>query len=66
MNAFHGLTWEFTSRSSSVDFMDLTISIDDGKIHTTLFEKAMNLYLHLRGRKCSGIMQPQNSIFGAF
>jgi hypothetical protein len=48
MNGWHGLEWVFTEPSSSVNFMDLTISIvDDGKLETTLFEKPMNLYLYI-------------------
>ena len=40
MNAFPGLTWEFSERSKSINFMDMTISINNlNKIETTLFEK---------------------------
>ena len=40
MNAFPGLTWEYSERSKSIDFMDMTISINNSnKIETTLFEK---------------------------
>ena len=44
---FHGLTWEFTPRGYECDFMDLTIRIEDSRIHTTLYEKKMNLYLYI-------------------
>jgi hypothetical protein len=44
---FGGLEWEFTPRSSTVDFMDLTLRIRDNRIHTTLFEKALNLHLYI-------------------
>ena len=47
MNAWQGLTWEFSELSSSVDFMDLTLSIHDGHIHTTLYEKPLNLHLYI-------------------
>jgi hypothetical protein len=47
VDEFHGLTWEFTPRGYSCDFMDLTIRIEEGRIHTTLYEKKMNLYLYI-------------------
>ena len=48
MNAFPGLTWEFSERSKSIDFMDMTISINNSnKIETTLFEKRHNLHLYI-------------------
>ena len=43
MNNYPGLTWEFNAPSDKVDFMDLTISIKDGHISTSLFEKPLNL-----------------------
>ena len=48
MNAFPGLTWEFSERSSKVDFVDMTTTIDNSnKIETTLFKKKMNLHLYI-------------------
>ena len=48
MNAFPGLTWEFSEQSKSIDFMDMTISINNSnKIETTLFEKRLNLHLYI-------------------
>jgi hypothetical protein len=46
MNAF-GLVWEVQARSQRVDFMDLTIKINDNRLTTALYEKAMNLYLYI-------------------
>merc|ERR1711884_787583 len=40
------LEWEFSNFSNRVDFMDMTITLVDGKLTTTLFEKALNLYLY--------------------
>jgi hypothetical protein len=47
MNQGRGLRWEFKNRSDTVDFMDLTISIDSNRISTTLYEKPLNLYLYI-------------------
>ena len=48
MNAFPRLTWEFSERSNTVDFMDMTITINNlNKIETTLFNKKMNLHLYI-------------------
>ena len=47
MDAWHGMKWDCNKPSVSVNFMDLTISIDSGRIVTTLFEKDLNLYLYI-------------------
>ena len=47
MNNYPGLTWEFNPPSDTVDFMDLTITIKNGKISTSLFEKPLNLHLYI-------------------
>ena len=48
MNKFPGLTWEFSDLSTSVDFMDMTITINkSSQIETTLFEKKLNLHLYI-------------------
>jgi hypothetical protein len=47
VNNYHGLEWIFTPLSSSVDFMDLTITITNNKFDIMLFEKALNLYLYI-------------------
>lgn len=47
MNSFHNMRWITSKRDNTVDFMDLTIGISNGKIHTTLFEKKLNLYLYI-------------------
>ena len=45
MNAFPRLTWEFEDPSDKVNFMDLTITIKNGHVSTSLFEKPLNLHL---------------------
>ncbi|KAL7523625.1 hypothetical protein ACHAXR_000257, partial [Thalassiosira sp. AJA248-18] len=48
VNDNHGLEWEFTERSLSANFLDLTTTIQvDGSIKTTLYEKPMALYLFI-------------------
>ena len=47
MNNFHGLQWEFTKRSNSVNFMDLVIYKDGNKLSTDLYEKPMALFLYI-------------------
>ena len=52
MHNFHGIKWTFKPLSSKVDFLDITISIQDGIIATTLYEKALNLYLYISPHSC--------------
>ena len=47
MNTFPRLTWEFEDPSDKVNFMDLTITIQNGHISTSLFEKPLNLHLYI-------------------
>ena len=48
MNSFPGLTWEFSDLSESVNFIDMTITINDqNHIEATLFEKKLNLHLYI-------------------
>ena len=47
MNNFPGLTWEFEDPSDKVNFMDLTITTQNGHISTSLFEKPINLHLYI-------------------
>ena len=47
LSDFHGLNWETEERSLSTIFMDLTITIQDSRITTSLYSKPLNLYLYL-------------------
>ena len=47
MNNHPGLTWEFNTPINKVDFMDLTISITNGHISSSLFERPLNLHLYI-------------------
>ena len=40
-----GLEWTFSPRSQSAIFMDMTISIENGKIETALYSKPLALYI---------------------
>ena len=47
-----GLKWTFSPRSQSVIFMDMTISIENGKIETALYSKPLALYLYIPPHSC--------------
>jgi hypothetical protein len=47
LNGWNGLNWKCSNLSTSVNFMDLTITIVNGKLHTTIYEKEQNLYLYI-------------------
>jgi hypothetical protein len=47
-----GLTWEFTDRSTTAIFMDLTISIEHGQFNTSIYSKLMSLYLYIPPNSC--------------
>ena len=46
------LDWEFSPRSNSVIFLDTVISIVDGRIETSLYEKPLALHLYLPPHSC--------------
>ena len=43
-NSYHGMVWEFMECTDVMNFMHLTITIREGKISTTLFEKLLNVH----------------------
>eukprot|EP00956_Cyclotella_meneghiniana_P013821 scaffold20268_cov64-Cyclotella_meneghiniana.AAC.2 len=47
MDSCHGMKWDCNKPTNSVNFMDLTITIEGNQIVTTLYEKALNLYLYI-------------------
>ena len=52
MHNYHGIKWDFQPLGSHVDFLDITIHVTNGVISTTLFEKALNLYLYISPHSC--------------
>ena len=44
---FGSLRWDFEPLSTSVNFLDLTISIEGSRIHTKTYQKSMNLYQYI-------------------
>ncbi|KAL7485665.1 hypothetical protein ACHAW6_011260 [Cyclotella cf. meneghiniana] len=47
MQGWYGLEWEFSNLTNTCNFMDLSLSIVNQKIHSTLYEKKQNLYLYI-------------------
>ena len=58
------LRWEATERTKVIEFLDLTITIKDTSIDTTLFEKALNLYLYLPPHSCHSPSMTRGIITG--
>jgi hypothetical protein len=47
MNEWGKLRWIVSDRTTSVDFLDLNLTINNGRILTRTFQKSMNLYLYI-------------------
>jgi len=47
MNNYHDLEWIFSPLYYKVNFLDITIALQDQKIHTTLYKKPENVYLYI-------------------
>ena len=58
------MRWEATERTTSLDFLDITITIVDGKISTKLYKKALNLYLYLPPHSCHSPSMTRGIITG--
>lgn len=51
-DGFGKLKWDFSSLSTSAVFLDLSLSVRDGRIHVALYEKPQNLYLYIPPISC--------------
>ena len=47
MQDYYGLEWIFEEHSDNVNYMEMTITIRGDRIVTLLYEKLMNVYLHI-------------------
>ena len=50
LNGWTGLTWKLSPLSTTVEFLDLTLTIVGDQITTTIFEKPLNKHLYLPAR----------------
>ena len=46
------LKWTFSPRSQSVIFVDMAISIENGKVETAIYSKPLALYLYIPPHFC--------------
>ncbi|KAL3792100.1 hypothetical protein ACHAWO_010041 [Cyclotella atomus] len=47
LNGWNGLEWVCNKPSTSITFMDLTITIKNGRLHCMVYQKEQNLYLYI-------------------
>ena len=66
LNHFGILTWEINEPSLLVDFLDLTISIKNGRVETRTFQKELNLYLYLPPASAHPRNCIKGTIYGLF
>ena len=52
VNDFGLLTWDIEDPTTTVDFLDLTIRIENNKITTKTYQKELNLYQYIPPRSC--------------
>ena len=65
LNLCGKLRWEASERSKSINFLDLTITIEDNfQLSTRLFEKVENLYLYLPANSSHSPGNLKGLIFG--
>jgi hypothetical protein len=64
-NSFGQLEWEFSEHTTTINYLDLTISLDPHQqISTKLFEKPQNIYAYLSPLSCHPPGMIKGLIFG--
>jgi hypothetical protein len=63
-NALRPLQWTFEKRCKKAIFLDLSITLNDDTIETTIYEKKLNLYLYLPPHSCHPPGVLKGLIFG--
>jgi hypothetical protein len=66
VDTFGILTWDIKKQklSSSVDFLDLTLTIEGSRIVSRTFQKTMNLYLYLPSASAHSLSCIKGTIYG--
>ena len=52
MQSYGKLRWEFSEPSTKIVMLDTTLTINNGKVDSCLYEKQLNLYLYLPPHSC--------------
>ncbi len=63
-NDFRILKWDFTTPSTSVNFLDLTIWIENGRIMTRTYEQPNHPYLYIPQHSAHPPVCTKGSIYG--
>ena len=64
INNYGTLRWTMETPSTTADFLDVTLTLKHDKLHTKIFEKALNLYLYIPPRSCHPPGMLKGLIFG--
>ena len=64
LNNFSRLKWDIEEPSHTVNFLDVTLTLKNGTIETTTFQKEQNLYLYLPPSSCHPHGTIKGTIYG--
>ena len=59
-----GLCWTFTKQNQSIDFMGMTLEIENGKFESTFYAKPLALHLYIPPHSCNPPGNLSGLIFG--